>query len=129
VQQLSLAPDRPARVIAKLRLQADAPIKTDTRAQAVADRHHRQPRSIQLTGGSPNSPALADRRAQAATSRSSRTRPRRCQKHRRYPPTAWSRRLDQVLSDDNVKHVSKDPGQHRIADRLDRRSNAATCAS
>lgn len=57
VQKLRLSPDDPRSVIALLRLQADAPVKTDTRAKISMTSLTGSP-IIQLTGGSPKSPAL-----------------------------------------------------------------------
>jgi len=59
VEQLRLAPDDPRRVMALLRLQADAPVKTDTRAKMSMTSITGSP-IIQLTGGSPASPMLVD---------------------------------------------------------------------
>jgi phospholipid/cholesterol/gamma-HCH transport system substrate-binding protein len=103
VQQLSLAPDDPRRVIAKLRLQADAPIKTDTRAKLSLTGITGSP-IIQLTGGSPNSPALAD----AERSSEIPIIQTEASALQNIADTAnrLVARLDQVLSDDNVKHVS-----------------------
>lgn len=103
VQQLSLAPDDPRRVIAKLRLQADAPIKTDTRAKLSLTGITGSP-IIQLTGGSPNSPSLAD----AERSSDIPIIQTEASALQNIADTAnrLVARLDQVLSDDNVKHVS-----------------------
>ncbi|WP_407354048.1 MlaD family protein [Luteimonas sp. R10] len=60
VQQLQLAPDDPRQVIAQLRLDAQAPIKVDTRAR-LSITSLTGPPIIQLTGGSPDAPRLADR--------------------------------------------------------------------
>ena len=49
---LSLAPQDPRRVIAVVRLEADAPVKTDTTAKLSQDGLTGPP-FIQLTGGSP----------------------------------------------------------------------------
>src|SRR5690606_8482339 len=59
VERLSLAPDDPRRVRALLRIQAKAPVKTDTRAKMSMTGITGSP-IIQLTGGSPGSPRLAD---------------------------------------------------------------------
>lgn len=59
VQHLQLAPDDPRQVIARLRLDAQAPIKTDTRAK-LSMTSLTGPPIIQLTGGSPDAPRLAD---------------------------------------------------------------------
>lgn len=58
VETLRLAPEDPRRVIATLRVQADAPIKTDTRAK-MSQSGITGPPFIQLTGGSPKAPRLA----------------------------------------------------------------------
>ena len=102
VQQLSLAPDDPRRVIAKLRLQADAPVKTDTRAKLSLTGITGTP-IIQLTGGSPNSPRLAE-----ASNGDVPIIQTEASALQNIADTAnrLVARLDQVLSDDNVKHVS-----------------------
>ncbi|RDZ27103.1 MlaD family protein [Lysobacter silvisoli] len=102
VQALRLAPDDPRRVIAQLRLQADAPIKADTRAKLSMTGITGSP-IIQLTGGSPGSPALADvdrREIPVIQTEASALQ--------NIADTAnrLVARLDQVLSDENVKRVS-----------------------
>ena len=52
VESLSLAPDDPRQVVALVKLEADAPVKTDTRAKLSQDGLTGPP-FIQLTGGSP----------------------------------------------------------------------------
>lgn len=59
VQNLQLAPDDPRQVIAQLRLDAQAPIKVDTRAK-LSMTSLTGPPIIQLTGGSPDAPRLID---------------------------------------------------------------------
>lgn len=102
VKLLRLAPDDPRRVIAQLRLQADAPIKADTRAKLSLTGITGSP-IIQLTGGSPGSPALADvdrREIPVIQTEASALQ--------NIADTAnrLVARLDQVLSDENVKRVS-----------------------
>ncbi len=102
VEKLRLAPDDPRRVLAKLRVQANAPVKTDTRAKMSMTGITGSP-IIQLTGGSPGAPLLVDT------------------DHREVPvietePSALQNiadtanrlvsRLDQVLSEENVERVS-----------------------
>lgn len=103
VEQLSLAPDDPRRVVAKLRLQADAPIKTDTRAKLSLTGITGTP-IIQLTGGSPGSPRLTD-----ADKRDVPVIQTEASALQNIADTAnrLVARLDQVLSDDNVRHVTK----------------------
>lgn len=59
VQTLRLDPDDPRRVLALLRIQANAPIKTDTRAKISMTSITGSP-IVQLTGGSPDAPRLVD---------------------------------------------------------------------
>lgn len=58
VEDLMLAPNDPRQVIARLKLQADAPVKADTRAR-LSMTSLTGPPIIQLTGGSPAAPPLA----------------------------------------------------------------------
>ncbi len=102
VQTLRLAPDDPRRVIALLRLQESAPVKTDTRAKLSIQGITGSP-FIQLTGGNPGSPALADvdrREVPVIQTEASALQ--------NIADTAnrLVARLDQVLSDENVKRVS-----------------------
>lgn len=102
VQTLRLAPDDPRRVIAQLRLQASAPIKTDTRAKLSIQGITGSP-FIQLTGGNPGSPRLADvdrREVPVIQTEASALQ--------NIADTAnrLVARMDQVLSDENVKRVS-----------------------
>lgn len=59
VQRLSLAPEDPRKVIARIRLQADTPVKVDTRAK-LAYTGITGVAIIQLSGGKPGSPALTE---------------------------------------------------------------------
>ena len=102
VDALSLAPDDPRQVIARLRLQADAPVKADTRAKMSMTGITGSP-IIQLTGGTPGSPALADvddRDVPVIL-----TEPSALQN---IADTAnrLVARLDQVLSEENVERVA-----------------------
>src|SRR5688572_7081529 len=57
IDSLSLAPQDPRRVIAVVRLESSAPVKTDTTAKLSQDGLTGPP-FIQLTGGSPGAPRL-----------------------------------------------------------------------
>lgn len=57
VTELSLAPDDPRQVLARIRVDSSTPIKTDTRAK-LAMTSLTGPTIIQLSGGTPQSPAL-----------------------------------------------------------------------
>lgn len=59
VQTLQLAPEDPRQVVAQLRLDARAPVRTDTRARLSMTSLTGSP-IIQLTGGSPELPRLVD---------------------------------------------------------------------
>lgn len=102
VSELRLSPQDPRRVLATLRVQADAPVKTDTRAKMSMSGITGSP-FIQLTGGSPQAPLLvdADRREVPVI----RTEPSALQN---IADTAnrLVARLDRLLSEDNVAHVS-----------------------
>lgn len=102
VETLRLAPEDPRRVIATLRVQSDAPVKTDTRAK-MSQSGITGPPFIQLTGGTPNAPKLVavDRREIPVI----RTEASALQN---IADTAnrLVARLDQVLSEQNIKRVS-----------------------
>ena len=102
VDALSLAPDDPRQVIARLRLQADAPVKADTRAKMSMTGITGSP-IIQLTGGTPGSPPLAD--VDDRDIPVILTEPSALQN---IADTAnrLVARLDQVLSEENVERVA-----------------------
>ena len=60
VDSLSLAPQDPSRVVARIRVNAEVPVKVDTRAR-LAMTSLTGTTIIQLTGGSPDAPRLASR--------------------------------------------------------------------
>lgn len=102
VQELRLAPNDPRQVIARLKLQADAPIKTDTTAKLSMTSLTGSP-IIQLTGGDPRSPPLHETSAREVPI--IRTQPSALQN---IADTAnrLVERLDKVLSEQNVKRIS-----------------------
>ena len=57
ITELNLVPDDPRQVVARIRLNATTPVKTDTRAK-LAITSLTGPSIIQLSGGTPQSPAL-----------------------------------------------------------------------
>ena len=103
VQRLSLAPDDPRRVLAQVRIGADTPIKTDTKAKISQD-GLTGPTFVQLSGGSPGSPALVAKSDDDIPV--IQTEPSALQN---IADTAnrLVARLDQVLSDDNVARITK----------------------
>src|SRR6476469_1725518 len=102
VETLRLAPEDPRRVLATLRIQADTPIKTDTRAK-MSQSGITGPPFIQLTGGSPTQPMLVsvDHRDIPVI----RTEASALQNIADTANRLVSR-LDEVLSDENIAHVS-----------------------
>jgi phospholipid/cholesterol/gamma-HCH transport system substrate-binding protein len=102
VETLNLAPKDPRQVVALLKLRADAPVKVDTRAKLSITGLTGVP-FIQLTGGSPNAPALAtgDRdeipviRAEASALQNIADTANRLVS-----------RMDEVLSEENVKRIN-----------------------
>ena len=57
ITELNLVPDDPRQVVARIRLNSNTPVKTDTRAK-LAITSPTGPSIIQLSGGTPQSPAL-----------------------------------------------------------------------
>lgn len=102
VEELRLAPDDPRRVLATLRVQADTPVKADTRAKMSMTGITGTP-IIQLTGGSPGSPMLAD--VDNREIPIIQTEPSALQN---IADTAnrLVERLDRVLSEQNIRHIA-----------------------
>ena len=103
VESLNLDDNDARRVIARLKLKANTPVKTDTRAKLSQQGITGVP-FIQLTGGSPNAPALqpsSDGHLPVI-----RTEPSALQN---IADTAnrLVARLDQVLSEDNIRRISQ----------------------
>ena len=103
IDRLSLDPDDPRRVVAVIRADAAAPIKTDTRAK-LGITSLTGPAIIQLSGGTPGAPLLTavDQREMPLI----QTSPSALQN---ITDTANRivERLDQVLSDQNVAHIGR----------------------
>ena len=102
VEELRLAPDDPRRVLATLRVQADTPVKADTRAK-MSMTGITGTSIIQLTGGSPGSPMLAD--VDNREIPIIQTEPSALQN---IADTAnrLVERLDRVLSEQNIRHIA-----------------------
>ena len=103
VQRLHLAPDDPRKVVAQVRIGADVPIKTDTRAKLSQD-GLTGPTFIQLSGGSPAAPVLVTTRD--GTLPVIQTEPSALQN---IADTAnrLVERMDRVLSEENVARISR----------------------
>lgn len=102
VEELRLAPNDPRRVLARLKLEAAAPIKVDTKAKLSQAGLTGSP-FIQLTGGSPNAKRLVDvdkREIPVIQTEASALQ--------NIADTAnrLVARLDQVLSAQNVKRIA-----------------------
>jgi phospholipid/cholesterol/gamma-HCH transport system substrate-binding protein len=102
ITKLSLAPNDPRQVIAQIRLEATTPVKTDTRAK-LAITSLTGPSIIQLSGGTPQAPALTSVDTREAPI--IQTSPSALQN---ITDTANRivERLDQVLSDQNVARIA-----------------------
>ena len=102
IDSLALAPQDPRRVVARIRVLADVPVKVDTRAKLSMAGLTGAP-FIQLTGGSPDAPRLASRDGDAIpvilTEASAL---------QNIADTAnrLVARLDQVLSEENVARIA-----------------------
>jgi phospholipid/cholesterol/gamma-HCH transport system substrate-binding protein len=103
VQELRLAPDDPRQVIAQVRLQADTPVKVDTRAKLSQDGLTGSA-FIQLTGGSPGSPALGAKDPHDLPV--IQTEPSALQNIADIASKLVTR-MDQMLSDQNIALISK----------------------
>ena len=103
VKSLKLAPDDPRQVVALLKLQADTPIKVDTKAKMSITGLTGSP-FIQLTGGTPHAPTLVSVdhreipviRAEASALQNIADTANRL-----------VARMDEVLSEENVKRIAK----------------------
>ncbi len=103
VEELSLAPQDPRRVIARIQVEAAAPVKVDTRAK-LSVTGLTGSTFIQLTGGSPEAPRLLPTerggipviQAEASALQNIADTANRL-----------VARLDQVLSDDNVRRIAQ----------------------
>jgi phospholipid/cholesterol/gamma-HCH transport system substrate-binding protein len=102
ITKLSLAPNDPRQVIARIRLESDTPVKTDTRAK-LAITSLTGPAIIQLSGGTPQAPSLTSVDTRDAPL--IQTTPSALQN---ISDTANRivERLDQVLSDKNVARIA-----------------------
>ncbi len=102
ITDLSLAPDDPRKVIARLRLNSTTPVKTDTRAK-LAITSITGPAIIQLSGGSPQAAALTTVSRDAVPT--IQTSPSALQNITDVANRVVER-MDQMLSDQNVERIS-----------------------
>ena len=102
ITKLSLAPNDPRQVVARIRVDATTPIKTDTRAK-LAITSLTGPAIIQLSGGTPQAPTL--RSVDTRDPPVIQTAPSALQ-NISDTATRIVERLDEVLSDKNVASIS-----------------------
>jgi len=101
VSSLALAPDDPRAVIARLRLQASAPIRADTRARLSLPSLTGAP-IIQLTGGHPDAPLLTSADARTPIIRTEAS----ALQNIADTANLLVERLDRVLSEDNIARIN-----------------------
>ncbi len=103
VESLKLAPNDPRQVLARLKLQADTPIKVDTKAKMSITGLTGSP-FIQLTGGSPSAPMLV-----AVDHHEIPVIKTEASALQNIADTAnrLVARMDEVLSEENVKKIAK----------------------
>jgi phospholipid/cholesterol/gamma-HCH transport system substrate-binding protein len=102
ITDLSLAPDDPRQVIARIRLNSTTPVKTDTRAK-LAITSLTGPSIIQLSGGTPQAASLASVSQEPIPT--IETSPSALQNITDVANRVVER-LDQMLSDKNVASIS-----------------------
>lgn len=103
VEDLSLAPNDPRRVIARVKLRVETPVKVDTRAK-LSFTGLTGTAFIQLTGGSPNARSLVEEsRSDVPVILTEASALQNIAE----TATRLVARLDQVLSDENVQNVSR----------------------
>lgn len=103
VEDLSLAPNDPRRVIARVKLRVETPVKVDTRAK-LSFTGLTGTAFIQLTGGSPNARSLVEEsRSDVPVILTEASALQNIAE----TATRLVARLDQVLSDENVQNVTK----------------------
>ena len=102
ITDLSLAPDDPRKVVARVRLASTTPVKTDTRAK-LAITSLTGPAIIQLSGGTPEAASLAATSNEPVPTIA--TTPSALQNITDVANRVVER-LDQVLSDRNVASIS-----------------------
>lgn len=102
ITDLSLAPEDPRKVIARIRLNSTTPVKTDTRAK-LAITSLTGPAIIQLSGGAPQAPSLTAVSKEAIPTIA--TTPSALQNITDVANRVVER-MDQLLSDENVDRIS-----------------------
>lgn len=111
VRDLRLAPNDPRRVIARVRVKADTPIKTDTKAELALQSLATGLAFIQFSGGSPGAPLLAQKDSDHVPLMfASETALEKLLNSSEGVATTLSNvlnHINQILSDENAKHIGK----------------------
>ena len=102
ITELTLAPDDPRKVVAKLRLNSTTPVKTDTRAK-LAITSLTGPSIIQLSGGTPQAAALTAVSKEPVPTIA--TSPSALQNITDVANRVVER-MDELLSDENVRKIT-----------------------
>lgn len=102
VADLSLAPDDPRKVVAHVKLRANTPVKTDTRAK-LSFTGLTGTAFIQLTGGTPAAPALVAHGDEVPVIRTEASALQNIAE----TANRLVARLDEVLSDENIANIHK----------------------
>lgn len=105
VEDLRLDPKDPRRVIARIKLRVETPVKTDTRAK-LSFTGLTGTAFIQLTGGTPKAPALAARSGNGDRVPVIQTEASALQNIAETANRLVAR-LDQVLSDENIGNINR----------------------
>lgn len=107
VEDLRLDPKDPRRVIARVKLRVETPVKTDTRAK-LSFTGLTGTAFIQLTGGTPEAPVLAARNGEGNGDRVPviQTEASALQNIAETANRLVAR-LDQVLSDENIRNINR----------------------
>jgi phospholipid/cholesterol/gamma-HCH transport system substrate-binding protein len=105
VEDLRLDPKDPRRVIARVKLRVQTPVKTDTRAK-LSFTGLTGTAFIQLTGGTPEAPALSARNGNGDRVPVIQTEASALQNIAETANRLVAR-LDQVLSDENIRNINR----------------------
>ena len=103
VDSLSLAPDDPRKVIAKVKLRANAPVKVDTHAK-LSFTGLTGTAFIQLTGGSPAAPLLVSDNGDTVPTIITESS---ALQNIAETANKLVERLDKVLSEENIQNIAK----------------------
>ncbi|MBS0213529.1 MAG: MCE family protein [Proteobacteria bacterium] len=111
VRDMRLAPNDPRRVIARVRVKAETPIKTDTKVELAIQSLATGVAFVQFSGGSPKAPLLIsqteDKVPMMFASQTAFQKLLNSSEGIANTLTNVLNNIDKLLSDDNVRHVSQ----------------------